>query len=185
LRAVRKTSGETEGRVPRVDDGAVDDEPLSLLLPLGADEDRVVRLVPGQPETDGGQRIHGARRRVVAAVALGRGGGEGLQVGHFLGRVVPRLAPIGPAGRTDDGGDHLDVRVGRALHQLVEWAEVVGGIGRIRGVVGPAAGHRKRGAAPAQVHAQYLVMRGLEQRERAERMPVNLAVVVDPEFERA
>src|SRR5439155_23279409 len=87
--------------------------------PLRPQEHRAVRLVPRQPAADGRKRSDRVGWLEAAAVALGRGVGEPLQVEPLLWRAVRLLAAVRPARGAVDREDDLDLVRMRVLDERV------------------------------------------------------------------
>ena len=145
------------------------------LRPLRLQEDRVVRLVPGQP------LAHGRQDDAVvtlerAAVALGRSEGEVAQVGHLRRRAVRALQlAVRPLRRADDGEQHLDLVLVRVQQDAVVGRPVVGRIGRVGRLGRPPGGDQ----VPVQVQPDDLRPQLDERRERRVRRGDRLHRVVD------
>ena len=145
------------------------------LRPLRLQEDRVVRLVPGQP------LAHGRQDDAVvtlerAAVALGRSKGEVAQIGRLHRRAVRALElAVRPLGRADDGEQHLDLVLVRVHQDAVVGRPVVGRIGRVGRLGRPPGGDQ----VPVEVQPDDLRPQLDERRERRVRRGDRLHRVVD------
>jgi hypothetical protein len=102
----RMDAGVDGGTDACIVDGALDHPARTDAPVLRGQEDRVVRLVPGRPEVDGGQAC-AVRGQPVSAVAGGGGEGEVPEVAGILGRSVPSGAVL-PGWRTDDREQELN-----------------------------------------------------------------------------
>ena len=161
---------------PRVVAGALHHPATCSADVLGGEVDRVVGLVPGEPEADRRQRSRvGAGEG--AAVASRRRVGEGVQVGCARGGLRGGAAAVGPGGRADDREEHLDPVRLRGRDRRVIGIPPVGGIGRIAGT-GRA---RRRDRAPGEVQPRDLRVQRAERREGLGREVERVRVVEDPD----
>src|SRR5215207_3397578 len=145
-----------------------------LLRPLRRQEDRVVRLVPGEPFAYGRQNdVVTALER--AAVPLGCGEGELLQEEHLPGCAVGALPrPVRPARCAVDREQDLDLVLGGVQEQAVVAIPVVRGIPRVDRMLRALL----RDVEPVEVHSDDLrpqvdelgerLIRGVERTVRIE-----------------
>ena len=119
---------------------ALDPPRLADPLVLRRQPDGAVRLVPCRPHVHLRQRQLGRRvrrillprrRRPQAAVALGRGVGEVLEVLEVLRRDGAGFAAVRPAGGEEDREDDLDVVLRRVADEPVVERPVVGRVARV------------------------------------------------------
>ena len=166
----------------RVVDRALDAPAAADLLPLRHQPDREVRLVPRRPQPNARKdRAVGALER--AAVALGCGEREVLEVDRVPRRVRRELSAIRPRRRPEDREEDLDALVGGIEDDAVVLAPVVRGIGRVGRVRGADADDAEP-AAPVQLHAQHLGMERAEHGvERRRLLEVGAAAVGDAELQ--
>ena len=180
----------------RVVDRALRD-PVRLLARADApvlrlQEDRVVRLVPGQPVPDGRERgvargrgrcrrgraaCGGLDGHIGAAVALRRRVGEVAQVARERGRVREALALVRPGRRAPDREEHLDVVLRRLPHHVVVRGPVVGLVGRVGRVCRPPGAGDAAPAAPVERGADDLDAERLQRRHRAVGVAERLGLV--------
>ena len=144
---------------------------------LGLQEDRIVRLVPGEPVPDRRQRQLIRRRPETPAVSLSRGVGEVPQIDHPGRSAIQARAR--PARRPENREDDLDPALRRALDHGVVQRPVVRRVSGIDSVRGPSAPRDARRAAPVEVDANRLHAERVVLRERPVRVPERLGLVED------
>ena len=150
---------------------------LADLRELGLQENRVVRLVPGDPEPDGRQSGHVGGRMEAAAVALCGGEGEVPKVDVPSRGLVLRRAC--PGRRPQDREDGLDLVVGRLLDHRVVDRPVVGGIVRIERVRWALLARDAARTAPVEVDPERLDAEQLVLVERPGRVADGRLLVED------
>ena len=145
------------------------------LRPLGLQEDRVVRLVPGEPLANGRQD-DAVVPLELAAIALRGREGEVAQVGHLRRGAVRALElAVRPLRRAEDREQHLDLVLVRVEQHAVVGRPVVGRVGRVGRLGRLARGDQ----VPVQVQADDLRPQVDERREGRVRRDDRLHRVVD------
>src|SRR5262249_38792921 len=142
--------------------GALDDPLAAHLLPLWGEPDRQVRLVPTRPVMDPPQPRSLAPSAPAPVPRRGRARGptHGRR-GRRRPPLPPPRAPPGqpaalrPGRRAADREDDVGLLVGRTEDDRVVVAPVVGGVGWIGGVLGPAPRHPEN-ATPVQLNSKQL-----------------------------